>query len=89
MRKVDLAVELQILSFHEARKRPVCATDDLAVKDGLAVRDDVGAPVSGADGQGEPVDSRIAVMTRTPAEPTSRRTRAGSPFVGTTGGDGA
>ncbi|WP_239333915.1 redox-sensing transcriptional repressor Rex [Frankia sp. CiP3] len=89
VRKVDLAVELQILSFHEARKRPVCATDDLAVEDGLAVRDDVGAPVSGADGQGEPVDARIAVMTRTPAEPTPRRTRAGSPFVGTTGGDGA
>ncbi len=82
VRKVDLAVELQILSFHEARKRPGCSVDEIG-------SDEIGSPVSRAGRQDGPADSRIAVMTRAPAEPSPRQTHSGSPLVGTAGSDGS
>ncbi|WP_131771045.1 redox-sensing transcriptional repressor Rex [Candidatus Protofrankia californiensis] len=79
VRKVDLAVELQILSFHEARKRSAPSAGGVASP--------MRSPTRRTGRQGEPADPHRGVVTRTPAGPSVSGTRGSGPLVGTTGGD--
>ncbi|KLL10100.1 MULTISPECIES: redox-sensing transcriptional repressor Rex [Protofrankia] len=79
VRKVDLAVELQILSFHEARKRSAPATGGVA-----APTRSPGRRAGGRSGESD--DPRLAMVTRAPTGPPTLGTRGTGPLVGTTGG---